>query len=158
MDWLKLLKHSIQLAQELSLADWLTLVEAWWNLLFFRLAFLVMSYNRLDDPACAADPSARRGSRAPVYADAKRLHRLVHFAGQLHLIPMTCLVRSLTLKKMLDRRSIPAQIRIGARRDQGTLYAHAWVEVDHTPIGEAQDVTAKFNPFAFVNLNNRKFM
>lgn len=156
MDWSKLLKDRIQVARELSPADWLALVEAWLLLSFFHLALFATSYNRLEDSARAADSSARRESRAAVHAE--RLHRLIHLAGRLHLSPMTCLVKSLTLKKMLDRRNIPAHIQIGARKHQNALYAHAWVEVNQTPICEAEDVAMTFNPFAVVNLNNRKFM
>ena len=137
-----MLKHKIQLAQKLSLADWFTLIEAWWLLLFCHFALLVTSYARLDDSARQVDSLARGASRAR--ADAEQLHRLIYLAAQIHLIPMSCLVQSLTLKKMLGARNIPAQVRIGAQKTQGSLHAHAWVEVDQMPIGEADDVAQRF--------------
>ena len=158
MDLSKLLKHKIQLAQKLSLSDWFTLTEAWWRLIFFHFALFVTSYDRLDNSTRAADSSTRRETRAQAGAEAERLHKLIHYAAQIHLIPMTCLVKSLTLKKMLSKQNIPAQIRIGVHKDQGILRAHAWVEVGKTPIGEADNVAEKFNIFAAANLNNRKFI
>jgi hypothetical protein len=46
---------------------------------------------------------------------------------------------------MLGARNIPAQIRIGAQKSPGMLRAHAWVEVNQQPVGEADDITARFN-------------
>jgi hypothetical protein len=156
MGLLKLLKHKIRLAQGLSLRDWLTLIEAWWRLLFFHLALRVTSYDRLDDSTRAADSSARRESGAQISAQKIRL--LVGYAARLHLIPMTCLHRSLALQKILSERNIPAQIRIGAQKKQGSMYAHAWVEVDKKPVGEADDIAEKFNILTAVQLNSRQFI
>lgn len=40
----------------------------------------------------------------------------------------TCLSRALALQRMLNRRGIAADIRLGVRTDAGQLSAHAWVE------------------------------
>lgn len=154
MDWLKLLNHKIQHARELSTQDWRTLIEAWLILLSSHIALLAQSYQRLDDSIHAADSLLPRESRAQEIAEANQLHQSIHYAAKLHLIPMTCLIKSLALKKMLGRRNVSAHIKIGARKDFNILRAHAWVEVHQMPIGEAEDVTAKFSPFVFANLNN----
>ncbi len=142
-------------ARELSPADWLTLGEAWLTLTFYQAALATQSRARLIDSAGEAKDSARSASRD--FARAQRLERLLRLAGRLHPRPPTCLARSLALQRMLKRRGVPAQIKIGARKEQGKLRAHAWVETHRQPIGEAADVAARYAPFAFANLKNRKF-
>jgi len=152
MDLLKLSKHKMQPAQKFSLSDWSALIEAWLRMSFFHFALLVTSYDRLDKSTRAVDSLPRRESSA----DAERLHRLTRYAARLHFIPMTCLVQSLTLQSMLREQNIPAQIKIGAQKTQGVLYAHAWVEVDKKPVGEADDVAKKFKILAAVEMNSRQ--
>jgi len=75
---------------------------------------------------------------------AQHIQRLVGYAAHLHLIPITCLVRSLTLQKILHERNIPAQLRIGFNKTLAEIHAHAWVEVIGEGLGESEDVTEKF--------------
>ena len=55
----------------------------------------------------------------------------------------TCLDRSRALYWMLRAHGCPAELRIGARQENGTLTAHAWVELDGVPLldDEAQRFT-----------------
>jgi len=57
---------------------------------------------------------------------------------------MTCLRRSLVLQRMLGRRSIPAELRLGVRKEEGQLKAHAWLEYQGQPVGEAEDLEEKY--------------
>jgi hypothetical protein len=41
---------------------------------------------------------------------------------------MRCLARSLALARMLARRGLAADVRIGVQTADGRLTAHAWVE------------------------------
>jgi hypothetical protein len=154
---LKSFKDNVLLARQFSISDWLALVEAWWLLYFFYLALRWMSYERLlssTRPMLENSPEP-----SPMLIFAHQLQRLVGFAARLHLIPMTCLIKSLSLQKMLSKRNIPAQIKIGAQKIQGTIYAHAWVEVNRKPIGEADDIAQKFNVLeSAVELNSRQFI
>lgn len=151
------LKHKARLAQKFSLLDWLALIESWWRLFFFHFALLATSFNRLKDSTRARDQPAPNESSA--LSHAEHIHRLVGYAARLHLIPMTCLDRALTLQKMLSDRNIPAQIKIGAQKIQGTMYAHAWVEINGKPIGETDDIAEKFNVLEpAAKIHNRKFI
>jgi hypothetical protein len=58
-----------------------------------------------------------------------------------------CLVRSLALFGVLRRAGIAAELRIGVDRTASALQAHAWVEVDGTPVNDAADVAARYAPF-----------
>jgi hypothetical protein len=142
MGLLKSLKDKALLARQLSLSDWLVLAEAWWLLLFFYLALRWTSYEHLIIP----DHPILEKSSDPPHAlfFAQQLQRLVGFASRLHLIPMTCLVKSLTLQKILYRRNIPAQVCIGVNKTLAEIHAHAWVEVKGDAVGELGDISERF--------------
>jgi Transglutaminase-like superfamily len=57
-----------------------------------------------------------------------------------------CLEQSLTLWWLLRRRGIPADLRIGVRKDAGSFEAHAWVETNGTVLGESGDQHTHFVP------------
>jgi len=142
MDLLSSFKHKVFVAQNISISEWLLLVEAWWILLGFYLALLFMSYDRLNKWM----PSLlRKKSNSFAHqAFAERLKQLVDISSRLHLLPMTCLVRSLALRWMLSRCGIPVQLCIGVSKTLIGMHAHAWVEIYGQPIGDAQDVAERF--------------
>jgi hypothetical protein len=143
--WNQLL-HRLRLAGKLSLLDWLALLDAWWGLLYFFFRLRWGSFERL------AQTSIRNGGRVvdqlPV---AQHAARLVGWASRLHLLKMTCLPRSLTLRWMLGRRGIASELKIGARKTQIGIHAHAWVEVDGEMVGEAGGMEYEFSPLDSVN-------
>lgn len=112
-------------------------------LLFFRITLRIFSYEKIVN---AKRPVyARGGDQAEVVKAADHVYRLLGYASKLHLSGMTCLHRSLALAWMLNRRGVPAEIRIGVREAQGLFAAHAWVEVHGNRIGEIEDVTSRFH-------------
>jgi hypothetical protein len=59
----------------------------------------------------------------------------------------TCLEKSLTLWWLLRRHRIPADLRIGVRKDGGGDFeAHAWVEADGVVLGESGEDHTLFVP------------
>lgn len=137
MSWSKSLRHKLELAHSLSLGDWLALLEAWFALLAFWILLHLVSAERLRIPS---PPWAGSLSiPANQLALAERLHRLVGWAARLHWPPKTCLLRSLTLRWMLARRGIDSRLRIGVRRVQADILAHAWIELAGQPVGETPD-------------------
>ena len=136
----KSLRDKARTALTLSFSDWLTLIEAWWRLLGFYLALRWISYERLKSPNLK--PSDEEPERDLTVA--RGAHLLVGRASHLHLLPMTCLPRALTLRSMLARRGIRADVRIGARRTTEGIHAHAWVEVQGEAIGETDELNENF--------------
>ena len=135
-------RHKVFVVQNISIAEWLLLVESWWMLLGFYLALLFVSYDRLNK---WTPPLSRKISNSFAYqAFAERLKRLVDISSRLHLLPMTCLVRSLALRWMLNKRGIPVQLCIGVSKTLIGMHAHAWVEINGQPIGDALDVAERF--------------
>jgi len=122
--------------------DWLGLVEAWALLFFYHLASRWMSYERLSIQAHPAMDKRSDPSQALILA--KRIQQLVAYAARLHLLPMTCLMRSLAIQEMLVERNIPAHLCIGVYKSMAEIHAHAWVEVNGVVLGESRDVSQKF--------------
>lgn len=58
-----------------------------------------------------------------------------------------CLVRSVALLGLLRNAGVGAELRVGVGQTAPCLDAHAWVEVDGTPVNDAADVAARFAPF-----------
>lgn len=139
------LKAKLQIARELSLIDWLRLGEAWFALLWFYIAIRATSFERLNLPKkVKANLAITDG-----LAFARDLQRLVHLASRLHFLSMTCLPRTFSLRSMLNRRGVPAQVQIGVTKSLQGIQAHAWLEVDGQQVGEAEDITERFHKFNF---------
>ncbi len=134
--------YKVRLAQQLSLSDWLILIRAWWMLLFFHLALRWVSYDRLQYSPHLM--SSENNDTTVVVLLAQRYQRMIAWASRLHLMPMTCLVKSLTLHWMLVRRGIPVQVRIGVMKSLDGIQAHAWAEVMGETLGEWVDVSTRF--------------
>ena len=74
-------------------------------------------------------------------------HVVERVAGQ-RIFRARCLVRSLTLWFLLRRQGTDADLVIGAApAPENTLRAHAWVEVNGTPINDASDVRDHYGSF-----------
>jgi len=141
-------RHKLSIARRLSPADWLVLAEAWWTLLGCYLALRRMSFETLATPVNST-PDEAPGLPDQVIP-AERTGRLLGLASRLHLLPMTCLVRALALRRMLERRGIPARLQIGAGKTLNGIQAHAWVEVQGQAIGEPGDIPTRFATFKSV--------
>jgi hypothetical protein len=88
------------------------------------------------------------GASAPQAAE--RVARDVERAGREYSpYPVDCLVRSLVVVRLLRRRGIAAEFRLGVRTLTGRFEAHAWVEHGGVPLGEDADVARVFDAFEF---------
>jgi hypothetical protein len=57
-----------------------------------------------------------------------------------------CLARSLVLWWLLKRRGIDSQIRLGVRKENAILLAHAWIELDQVVLNDRPDVDTFYEP------------
>lgn len=88
--------------------------------------------------------SAFRVSPPPPDA-AFRAARAVRRAAQYGVFRPRCLVRSVALHRLLERRGVVgSRIRVGVRREQGRFEAHAWVELDGRVLGDTPSHTSGF--------------
>ena len=88
-----------------------------------------------------------RSSNSPL---AVLFVRLVRAANSHSVRPAACLSRSLTLWWLLRRRGIESQLRLGVRKGEQGLDAHAWVELAGQVVNDAADVAwpSSTRPFA----------
>lgn len=113
-------------------------LEAWWRLLGADLALRLGRRAPLE--RALADPGAGETAGAEIVA------RAVASAAAHHLWPITCLPRALVVWRMLAARGIPSRVRIGVRREEGSIRAHAWVEAGGRPLAEPERVDERFLP------------
>ena len=82
-------------------------------------------------------PGLPRDTNAVDYG--QRCAELVGIAGRHGFYKATCLPQALVLCRVLRRRGLPAQLRIGVRPQVAPFEAHAWVELDHKVLGPNLD-------------------
>jgi len=136
------LGNKYRTAQEISLADLFSLAEAWWMLLYFSSLLRFTSYEPLTScPNPAFSTSLDHSSYA------QKLFRLVTWASRLHIFQITCLSQSLTLRRMLSRKGIASELRIGTLKTNAGYHAHAWLEVNGRVIGNENPAQKGFKTF-----------
>jgi hypothetical protein len=86
------------------------------------------------DDVVVLDPAQRR--------QARQLARLVLAAR--HLVPghCTCLHLALIAQQLLASRQIAARVRIGVRKNEGDLRAHAWLQASGEVLLDVEDCDA----------------
>jgi hypothetical protein len=78
---------------------------------------------------------------------AQAIARIVHGAAQWSPFRADCLPRALVLCRLLARRGLRAEFRLGAGKPEGEFAAHAWVEHEKIVLAEAESPTARFAAF-----------
>ncbi len=146
MDCFKLTRHRLRTVLTLSPHDWWMLVQTWTLLLAVDLGLRVLPLRRVQALLSLRHKDARYPYPAELSAVTQHLWRLVDIAARHHLYRMTCLRRSVVLQWLLRRRGIPADLRIGVRKESEVLRAHAWLEVQAKPIGDPETIAACYAP------------
>lgn len=132
--------------------DWAELLDAQLSLLRAQAQVYTRARGRLID---RNDEGGTEVENVAAAATARRLGVAVDRAARFGVFRPLCLVRSLALHQMLERRGIAgSRIRIGVRRDDGQLMAHAWVEYGGTVIGDRDFHVARFTELADVRLRS----
>lgn len=73
--------------------------------------------------------------------------RMVQIAAKHGVCRVTCLQKSVLLRWLLARRGIQGDLRIGVRKREGQLEAHAWVELLGQALNDGADVGMRYAPF-----------
>ena len=118
------------------------LIEAWLTLTWVDFVISFLPY-RWWKSWLINQPEAKTNQTIPF----ERLVWSVNAAANHHLRKPTCLRRSLTLKRMLQRRNISATLHIGIKRNGVGVDAHAWVEYNGFVLNDSTDVVANYSQF-----------
>lgn len=142
---MKTLRSKLRTARHLKWAEWQLIARAWIALLQVELRLQFQPFPRVQ--AWAQAPLHHMDTQIKTNPDLiKPTHLAVQRAAALHLLPMTCLRRSLALQRLLANEGIASQLRFGARREAGEVKAHAWIEYQGQAIGEPMDLETRFIP------------
>jgi Transglutaminase-like superfamily len=114
--------------------------RAWTVLLAADIGLRALPFARVDR---WLTPALAPGRDEPAVG---RLVWATEAAARHHLYPMRCLPKSLCLRWLLGRHGLDSELRIGVARPDGGLAAHAWVERQGRPVGEALGVEERFSP------------
>jgi hypothetical protein len=68
-----------------------------------------------------------------------RVLRAFRSGAARYVRPVSCLRRAVALRRLLQRRGVPAVVRFGVRGGE-RFEAHAWVEVDGAVLGDSERV------------------
>jgi hypothetical protein len=119
----------------LSRPEWAELFRAQWALLCVQLLVWTRPRGRLLVPS--ADAPASEAAEGEVPPDIRRLALSVERAAEYGVYRPSCLVKSLTLHRLLMSRGIRGSaVRLGARFEGGRFAAHAWVEYNGQVLGD----------------------
>ncbi len=72
------------------------------------------------------------------FDSARALARLAAIAGRHGPIHVTCLRQSLLVYWLLRRRGLAPELRIGVRKQDAAVDAHAWVELEGHALGPGE--------------------
>jgi hypothetical protein len=76
---------------------------------------------------------------------AQRYAVLAAIAARHGIYQANCLHQSLPLCWLLQRKGLPAQLKIGVKPQTRPFQAHAWVELDGVPLGQTVTEYSAFN-------------
>ncbi|MBI4526967.1 MAG: lasso peptide biosynthesis B2 protein [Deltaproteobacteria bacterium] len=135
-------------ARELSWPDRWLFLQAWLAFPVLPLILRPLGFRRthhfLHDLTAQAGLTSNAGAQGLDHARA--IARLVHAAAARTCYTPMCLHRSLLLWTFLRRRGIAGHLRLGVRKEQERLQAHAWVEYEGSILNDAEDVHDRFAP------------
>ena len=129
----------------LSGADQWRLFRAWLALAMTDVELRILGYRRL------VRRIERLGdTRQLLPGDIERARRSacwLTLASRRHIVRAHCLHRSLALHTELRRAGLPSELRIGVRKEDGVLQAHAWVELGGHIINDSAASVRAFTQF-----------
>ncbi|HUJ31691.1 MAG TPA: lasso peptide biosynthesis B2 protein [Candidatus Acidoferrum sp.] len=95
----------------------------------------------------ASRPEETSAQESSALDAARVIARMEAAAARNVFFHPTCLERSMVLWWLLRSRGIPAELRVGARKEADRLEAHAWVELQGAPLNDAGESHLHFVPF-----------
>jgi len=114
------------------------------------LALRLVGFQRCKATLCrwVSKPEAGSVDRSDASIEqARQVARMVQAASRHGLCRANCLEQSLVLWWLLLRRGVSAGLRIGVRKAEGCMRAHAWVELSGVVLNDAEDVLRRYAPF-----------
>jgi Transglutaminase-like superfamily len=107
------------------------------------LALKFFSFNRVSQ--MLSQQSLMKSNNPDDLATAQMTASLVYRVANKLPLPSTCLARSMILSYILQSQHIRNEIVIGVQKSPESAFtAHAWVQVNETPLQQPSDVEAEY--------------
>jgi hypothetical protein len=129
-------------ARRFSATDWRLLAESVVTLVASAVVLRLIAFPRV--VAWAKRPSCRHAASWSL-GGVERAAWLVGLASR--ATHTQCLTRSITLTRVLARRGIASDLRIGVRADKQQFEAHAWVEWNGHVLHDRATALDKYSAF-----------
>ena len=117
-----------------------------WQRFLARLASLGTTPNLISTQTDGTAVRSSRDAGGEATEQAQVIARVVKIAAEQGVYRAKCLQQTLVLWYLLRRNHIESEIRFGARKKDGELQAHAWVEMGGVALNEDSDVCLHFSP------------
>lgn len=101
------------------------------------LGLRLLGFNSMRRFAEVDLPIAPAGETRSTMDYAQRCAQLTAIAARHGLYRANCLHQSLALARILRKQGLPARLMIGVMPKARPFQAHAWVELNDTPLGQS---------------------
>jgi hypothetical protein len=117
---------------------------------FLAVALKVFGYKHISQflTRTSPNPLVKSYPREHAIRIALMLGQVINAASARGLRQATCLERSMMLWWILRCLRISTNLRVGIRREDGHILAHAWLEFDGIVINDRGDIGRLYLPFA----------
>ena len=136
-------------------------LRAWIRLLVVDLGLRLLPFGKLRALLRleAGQVVSQKGPAGGQILEVERKHawktwQIMDKAARHHLYEMTCLRRSLVLQWLLLEEGFNAELKIGVRKEEGALIAHAWVELGGEAVGDQPGIEQEYAPLVRLGAGN----
>ncbi|OKH32260.1 hypothetical protein NIES2119_26650 [[Phormidium ambiguum] IAM M-71] len=134
--------------KELSWSEVILLIQGFLFLPLVSLGIKCFGFRRFYGAIANFTPRKDRVQEKDDIQQAKAIAKIVEIASRYGLYKPNCLQKSLLLWWFLQRRGLASELRIGVRKKETLLEAHAWVEYQGWILNDRSDVDRQFAAFA----------
>lgn len=111
----------------------LILFESWFLQLFAGLVLKILPFRKITKVFASVESDDRQRSHSVIY-DIKQA---IVYSGRLSPWKNECMVQSMAVRWMLNRRKISSRFYLGVTFDQNKkMVAHAWIKADNLEVVE----------------------
>jgi hypothetical protein len=128
---------------EFSSAQWGLALRAWWVLGLVKIALQVGDFKSIRNWAATVRETKPLSAEQTNTLVDQTVQLVETIAGR-HLTKITCLPRALTITRLLGRRGIRTDLKMGLRKEEDIVKGHAWVEYNQRPINDADDISTVY--------------
>ena len=132
----------------LSWSEQLIVARAFVDLMVFELALRAVGLERVSRFIKPAVGSAERRLHPAELLRIQEYVRWIDAVARRQFVPAYCLCRSLVLHHWLRKMGLPSELRIGIRKELGSLKAHAWIELGGEIVNDRWDDVAAYTPLS----------